>query len=248
MTFHASHTVSLYNLKKFTRLAILEVKLQTQYGTQNPEWVEALISSHLVEEVPKFSKFIHGISTLLESRVSLLPFWLPQMDEDIKKPAPQGYLSPLTGRQSDVVYDEFGRVQESSGNATPVPRTLRLLDKPMHHNNNHDGNDSVKIDMRLDSEEEGEDDHDHEHEKSGLLGRGRKTEGAGHSGGFTLNSIFGRGANNGGNVSGISSSFRTATGVKRIVLPVRIEPKVFFANERTFLSWLHCMRIILHKN
>jgi uncharacterized membrane protein YidH (DUF202 family) len=26
---------------------------------------------------------------------------------------------------------------------------------------------------------------------------------------------------------------------KRIILPVRIEPKVFFANERTFLSWLH---------
>ncbi|KAK1347445.1 vacuolar transporter chaperone 4 [Hamiltosporidium tvaerminnensis] len=26
---------------------------------------------------------------------------------------------------------------------------------------------------------------------------------------------------------------------KRIALPVRIEPKVFFANERTFLSWLH---------
>ena len=27
---------------------------------------------------------------------------------------------------------------------------------------------------------------------------------------------------------------------KRIALPVRVEPKVFFANERTFLSWLHC--------
>ncbi|KAI8976141.1 hypothetical protein BDB01DRAFT_853429 [Pilobolus umbonatus] len=26
---------------------------------------------------------------------------------------------------------------------------------------------------------------------------------------------------------------------KRIALPVRIEPKVFFANERTFLSWLN---------
>ncbi|CAB57926.1 GTPase regulator Nrf1 [Schizosaccharomyces pombe] len=25
---------------------------------------------------------------------------------------------------------------------------------------------------------------------------------------------------------------------KRIALPVRVEPKVFFANERTFLSWL----------
>jgi len=29
------------------------------------------------------------------------------------------------------------------------------------------------------------------------------------------------------------------TAQKRIALPVRIEPKVFFANERTFLSWLH---------
>ena len=29
------------------------------------------------------------------------------------------------------------------------------------------------------------------------------------------------------------------TAQKRIALPVRIEPKVSFANERTFLSWLH---------
>ena len=30
----------------------------------------------------------------------------------------------------------------------------------------------------------------------------------------------------------------TAPG-KRIALPTRVEPKVFFANERTFLSWLN---------
>jgi len=29
------------------------------------------------------------------------------------------------------------------------------------------------------------------------------------------------------------------TASKRIALPVRVEPKVSFANERTFLSWLH---------
>ena len=29
------------------------------------------------------------------------------------------------------------------------------------------------------------------------------------------------------------------TAAKRIALPVRVEPKVAFANERTFLSWLH---------
>ncbi|KAF3078205.1 vacuolar transporter chaperone [Orbilia oligospora] len=31
---------------------------------------------------------------------------------------------------------------------------------------------------------------------------------------------------------------QTAPG-KRIALPVRVEPKVYFANERTFLSWLN---------
>ena len=29
------------------------------------------------------------------------------------------------------------------------------------------------------------------------------------------------------------------TAGKRIALPTRVEPKVFFANERTFLSWLN---------
>jgi uncharacterized membrane protein YidH (DUF202 family) len=29
------------------------------------------------------------------------------------------------------------------------------------------------------------------------------------------------------------------TAQKRIALPVRVEPKISFANERTFLSWLH---------
>jgi hypothetical protein len=39
-----------------------------------------------VEAVPKFSKFIHGCATLLPNRVDLVPFWLPQMDTDIRKP------------------------------------------------------------------------------------------------------------------------------------------------------------------
>ncbi|CAI5758403.1 unnamed protein product [Candida verbasci] len=30
-----------------------------------------------------------------------------------------------------------------------------------------------------------------------------------------------------------------STSQKRIALPARVEPKVFFANERTFLSWLN---------
>lgn len=66
--------------------AILEVKLQTQAGQEPPEWIRELTASHLVEAVPKFSKFIHGTATLQPERIKLLPYWMPQMDVDIRKP------------------------------------------------------------------------------------------------------------------------------------------------------------------
>ena len=50
---------------------VLEVKLQTQMGQEPPKWVRELVQSHLVEAVPKFSKFIHGCATLL-SNLSLI--------------------------------------------------------------------------------------------------------------------------------------------------------------------------------
>ena len=66
--------------------AVLEVKLQTQAGQEPPDWIRQLTASHLVEAVPKFSKFIHGTATLFPTRIKLLPFWMPQMDVDIRKP------------------------------------------------------------------------------------------------------------------------------------------------------------------
>ncbi|KAH9481308.1 Vacuolar transporter chaperone 4 [Psilocybe cubensis] len=80
--------------KEIFKYGVLEVKLQTQFGQQPPKWVTDLVQSHLVEAVPKFSKFIHGCATLLPTRVDLVPFWLPQMDVDILKPD-TGYLSVI---------------------------------------------------------------------------------------------------------------------------------------------------------
>ena len=71
--------------------AVLEVKLQTQADQESPEWVREMIGSHLVEAVPKFSKFIHGTAILNTSRINLLPFWMPQMDVDIRKPITQRF-------------------------------------------------------------------------------------------------------------------------------------------------------------
>ena len=112
------------------RYGVLEVKLQTQYGQEPPQWVTDLVNSHLVEAVPKFSKFIHGCATLLPHRVNLVPFWLPQswsltgalkalltlpsVDVDITKPD-TGFRSvarPHTQRTPE---------RRSSGAPTPDP-------------------------------------------------------------------------------------------------------------------------------
>ncbi|KAG0150305.1 hypothetical protein CROQUDRAFT_212469 [Cronartium quercuum f. sp. fusiforme G11] len=76
------------NDKHLFPYGVLEVKLQTQLGQEPPEWVKELVSGPLVEAVPKFSKFIHGCATLMPDRVSLVPFWLPQMEIDIIKADP----------------------------------------------------------------------------------------------------------------------------------------------------------------
>lgn len=156
--------------------AILEVKLQTQYGSTSPNWVENLVMSHLVEEVPKFSKYIHGCSILYEDRINLFPFWLPQMDIDIRKPA--------------ITSDSFDASETESNPA------LR---------NNHI---SIAI-------------GDDEDEKIPMLASKSQTK-----------------REIGAGVSSKPQTQGNATE-KRIAVPVRIEPKVFFANERTFLSWIH---------
>ncbi|TPX66731.1 hypothetical protein SpCBS45565_g04244 [Spizellomyces sp. 'palustris'] len=209
--------------------AILEVKLQTQHGADVPKWVDELVNSHLVEEVPKFSKFIHGVATLLENRVSLLPFWLPQMDKDIRKPVPADWRS--------LEWSSTG-LPSSRESSMERGRTNGHLRRTKSNLRNESDADSVEVIVEHPSEDVEDSD-----ERTPLLGIGGAQNGS---------SSFSRGthrqrpfswAGGFGNLfkrdSPQSRGASTATPQKRIALPVRVEPKVFFANERTFLSWLH---------
>ncbi|KAJ3866289.1 VTC domain-containing protein [Lentinula novae-zelandiae] len=100
--------------KELFKYGVLEIKLQTQLGQEPPQWVTDLVQSHLVEAVPKFSKFIHGCSTLLPNRVDLVPFWLPQMDTDILKPD-TGYLTVI---ERPVHLSKGSSVASGSGSAS----------------------------------------------------------------------------------------------------------------------------------
>jgi len=104
--------------KELFKYGVLEVKLQTQYGQQPPEWITELVKSHLVEAVPKFSKFIHGCATLLPNRVDLVPFWLPQMATDILKPD-TGYLSVIERPTAQSPYRGTPERVSSTGTQSP---------------------------------------------------------------------------------------------------------------------------------
>ncbi|KAF9181165.1 vacuolar transporter chaperone [Haplosporangium sp. Z 11] len=66
--------------------AIMQIRTMTEPQEEVPSWVDHISQSHLVEMVPNFAKDQHAIATLYESRVNLLPFWLSDMDRDIRKP------------------------------------------------------------------------------------------------------------------------------------------------------------------
>jgi len=62
--------------------ALLEIRVK---GLKKYEWIEDLMHSHLVKESPRFSKFVHGVAKLFEDNVNTFPFWLSEVDNDIRK-------------------------------------------------------------------------------------------------------------------------------------------------------------------
>lgn len=63
--------------------AVLEIKT---INASIPEWLTQLVESgQLVYEVPYFSKYMHGTSLFFRERLPLLPWWLGEMNIDIRR-------------------------------------------------------------------------------------------------------------------------------------------------------------------
>ena len=282
--------------------AVLEVKLQTQAGQDPPEWVRELISSHIVEAVPKFSKFIHGTATLFPTRINLLPFWMPQMDVDIRKPVTHRFGIERPGQSanystSDDIDDDSeedddndtetegaSEEQRTDSQTSPTLRgdsetadsdlginRLRLARDAMEqYDMDQRSNDPNALDIEerisaaplaqnpddypiYDSEDEDTDDMEEAKRIGGWHYRGKVLTHhialLGSSIAAALSKIAptpkptpipGSTLTAFGNVppSQVEARRFKAPRGKRIHVPVRVEPKVYFAAERTFLSWL----------
>lgn len=64
--------------------AVLEIK--TSNYANVPDWLTQFIeTSQLVYQVPYFSKYVHGVSLFFRNNLPLLPWWLNEMNLDIRK-------------------------------------------------------------------------------------------------------------------------------------------------------------------
>lgn len=285
--------------------AVLEVKLQTQAGQEPPQWVRDLVASHLVEAVPKFSKFIHGTATMFPDRIKLLPFWFPQMSTDIRKPITHrfgierpGTTASISTSDVDDSDDEFAEQPNLSYDTDDDEghRRLREARQALETNELDRSRDEHEASSRangqpstnpressapgnsLDAEEriaqqplvddEYLYDSDNEEDIHDRIAEARHT-GSWHyyplvakhhvlTMSHWLNALFSRiptttpmpqqrGINNpvapSGQPVSATKRFKAPPG-KKIHVPVRVEPKVYFATERTFLSWLEFSIII----
>ncbi|KAF1979734.1 SPX-domain-containing protein [Bimuria novae-zelandiae CBS 107.79] len=265
---------------------VLEVKLQTQAGQEPPQWIRDLTSSHLVEAVPKFSKYIHGTSTLQPQRIKLLPYWAPQMHVDIRKPVSHKFGIERPGASNDI--STSGNMEDDSDDEESLPaddgahddeqlkqlREARDLQEQTDLARrrdygtieNGDGPNALDVEERIsaqqlynsdhpiyDSDSDDEDEMEEARRKGGwqyrslvakqkvkafsntilngliaIVPRPRATEVG--EGGFQLGVPSWK-------QPGEVKHFKAPKG-KRIHVPVRVEPKVQLATERTFLSWL----------
>jgi SPX domain protein involved in polyphosphate accumulation len=254
--------------------AVLEVKLQTQHGQEPPEWVRQLISSHLVEAVPKFSKFIHGTASLFPGRINLLPYWMPQMEVDIRKPATHNFgIQRPDHSQSGTTSDDE---EDMDSDVDDIPRTANLSNSQNGQNGqNGDHGLSRGPQALVLSDMEGQTaastmpsadyppyESDDESEEEERIEEARRV------GGWTYYSTVARSYAHAlergalqvlktitprprattvprsnrnqmffGSQDIQNKKFKAPKG-KKIYVPVRVEPKVYFAAERTFLGWV----------
>lgn len=68
--------------------ALLEIRIR---GNKQYEWVSELMSSHLVKQSPRFSKFVQGVAQLFDDYVNTFPFWLSEVDTDIRRDPHQAF-------------------------------------------------------------------------------------------------------------------------------------------------------------
>ncbi|KAL4750420.1 hypothetical protein BDW72DRAFT_203942 [Aspergillus terricola var. indicus] len=210
---------------------LLEIKLRGS-AAHNSEWVKDLMVSHLVKEAPRFSKFVHGVAQLFEDHVNSFPFWLSELDNDIRRD-PETAFHEEQERQAKNAEEDMA-VGSFLGARSPPARPL--VGSPITRFADAESSRPQRTSQVTMPTAAPDRPRDAERERQGepaLLER--QEEPVTQS---RLAALF-------PSFAGRRRSVVLPPGVKepgwwiKDAGPVRVETKVWLANQRTFIKWLH---------
>ncbi|KAG2183285.1 hypothetical protein INT43_006290 [Umbelopsis isabellina] len=223
--------------------AVLETKLQTHLGQETPEWLNRLLSSHLVHEVPNFSKYLHGAAILYNSMVPVLPWWISEMDIDIRRSptfscglSRSRSLKPLLNgkHRASLEKDYLSAVAASAAAAAAAASALGTKKSSPYVKIDLSATDTFdRVSRRLFKRNGDEDDSNNEKKLSGGVMR-----------------IAGKISRQKKRIGSLWKTRKEpkdleSRPVPRVIPMKKVEPKAFFANERTFISWLQFCALLL---
>lgn len=231
--------------------AILEIKVKDSKLTETSSWLNDLMTSHLVKEAPKFSKFVHGVAELFEDYVNSFPFWLSDLETDIRRD-PETAFQEEQDKQAKKVEDELAVgsfIPPSKLSASAKARSYSMAGisaSPSRHGNGKMPEFKSSISQsygsamrpQLESTVEERDSDD-----DGIQGQStsKKPKGLAAILPAFSNSRYAQRHRKGG----AYKDQPLPPGVKdpgkwiKDQGPLKVEAKVWLANQRTFIKWLH---------
>jgi uncharacterized membrane protein YidH (DUF202 family) len=214
--------------------SVLEIKVKEDGAKKHPQWVEDLMASHLVHKASRFSKFAHGVASLFEDHVNSLPFWLSEVETDIRKD-PQAAFEEEEERKAKRAEDELvvgsflgSKPSYKATIASPLSKSYMqermAAEERAGRRSDFNGKGKLKA-----TDEQGDEDGE-----------------TGNQGGYgTLSSVFPSFSLSRYAQSRRERNVQLPPGVTKPAQllkdsgPLQVEPKVWLANERTFLKWQH---------
>lgn len=224
--------------------ATFEIKLELAPNEKEPEWIVDLEESGILEEAFDFSKFVHGIAVMFDTRVPLLPYWLAQMDNDLQQLPTLPSNTPSVGQKNPKGKSKAPSEVDSIHSET---RT-RILPSPNEHSSllgtgGSQSYMSTHQGQHLSTVTEGS--------TATTIAGGEEEESYASKMVESISSVFDKFMGKSGHLSKKQQEQQKRQlnaapvilppGVKipkKVVTPLRVEPKVFFANERTYFSWM----------
>ncbi|KAI0137336.1 VTC domain-containing protein [Xylariales sp. AK1849] len=225
--------------------SLLEIKVKEDANRKQPVWVEELMGSHLVHSAPRFSKFAHGVASLFEDHVNNLPFWISDLERDIRKDPKQAFeeeeqKKARRAENEQVIGSFLGKASVSTsykpGFSSPVGRSF-LAQRAAEEESSSSAPKRAYGHQDDEHGEDGEEEEEEEETAGEDVNDGQRDYG-------TLSSIFPSFS-----IAGYARLKRDRIKLPEGVVepkewiknsgPLQIEPKVWLANERTFLKWQH---------